>query len=1258
MDSIITIQDLDVEEKHRHSRHSILPLTTGSSSGLNNASSKPGFLEQGLGSTIIASALASSPDHHSMYSSSAGSNTAVLNIGSSPTILNSHAPPNKNSRNLGMGISTYGLQQPSLSSNSNSSTSAWQPSIQSYHKTHPPQIQLQHQQQLPPPPILPLSLINASPASSSSTSTASSSTSAHTQQQQNSSHSVSHISSSSSPMPNDSTIIPMPFGMVMPSSPTPKLTSMQHKLERKRVAFNQQLKEPVRPSSINTVAAAATSAGMASNGTGINTAASVVPPETTNENRSSKTTDVVIEQKGFAPYVIGKHHTRKDHRIPLTQMMTLQLVFLYTKCNPEFNYENEHNPRRVLTKPSKPVYNDGFDNEEYDYILYVNDTLGSAEGQKYQILDVLGQGTFGQVVKCQNLYTKELVAVKVIKNKPAYYNQSLVEVMILELLNAQYDPDDKHHLLRMKDTFNFRNHLCIVCEMLSVNLYELIKQNQFRGLSSNLVRIFVTQMLDALAVLNRAKIIHCDLKPENILLQNLDTPYIKIIDFGSACHENQTVYTYIQSRFYRSPEVLMGLPYTSSIDMWSIGCIAAELFLGLPLFPGSSEYNQLSRIVSMLGMPPTYMIERGKTAFNFCNKSMGPDGKMVYSLKTMEQYSLEQDCTEAPSKKYFVGTTLAEVISSYPVVKKGLSQKEIEKEMQNRLSFIDFLQGLLVLNPLERWSPQQAKMHPFITGEKFSGRFTPPMHAIPSSSSGPRPRATTINSASSQVPPELRGIVGLQQQGTSNLSKALKEKKPTVVTVDTDVGNRATTIAAELDKGRPPLSPEREDAVGSAALKVAQGKHEHYKQSSVVVQDDRPASGDALSGASSASDNVTTVKAVVEHDEFDLESGLDRRLQSIQVADTTTSDNKLAKGQLSVESSPIPSSSDAGVAPASRFPRDGVRKNQSEPTPAAMEELDAIQQSSAFSLRKIRSESEPSFSPSIQEPVTATTTTTTTSTKRHSYDSQANHPRHGATGERPSLPSRLPSAASNIWDPFEDVESGAPVTRRDSMSSSLASLFSGFSSRRGSASGAASKGVTPPRSGSFSLSSQQIVDIGSTNSSPRISNSNSSVTSPRVSSGVSQSDSYSTPPGVSPSAGLGIGLFSPGYAYPTESTPRYSSSTPPPPTLPPPPNGRFPLSPNMIAGAPLSNTQRYPSQGSLGREYGHVDSIASTQWASNRNLHAETGLIPGGFPGIGSPDVNSSTTGSTSNTSIDETGGSSGGGLLRRQPPKDGEYAA
>lgn len=118
--------------------------------------------------------------------------------------------------------------------------------------------------------------------------------------------------------------------------------------------------------------------------------------------------------------------------------LTTQLPATYRICNPNFQYESSRNPRRVLTKPSKGSKNDGYDNEDSDYILYVNDILGSDDTNnknRYLILDVLGQGTFGQVVKCQNLKTQEVVAVKVVKNRTAYFNQSMMEVSVLDLVS-------------------------------------------------------------------------------------------------------------------------------------------------------------------------------------------------------------------------------------------------------------------------------------------------------------------------------------------------------------------------------------------------------------------------------------------------------------------------------------------------------------------------------------------------------------------------------------------------------------------------------------------------------------------------------------------------------------------------------------------------------------------------------------------------------------------------------------------------------
>jgi serine/threonine protein kinase len=96
----------------------------------------------------------------------------------------------------------------------------------------------------------------------------------------------------------------------------------------------------------------------------------------------------------------------------------------------------------------------------------------------------------------------------------------ICHLMIPCQLNKSCDPNDEHHILRLRDSFIHRSHLCLVFELLSSNLYELIKQNQFQGLSTQLVKVFMAQLLDALTVLKDARLIHCDLKPENILLKS------------------------------------------------------------------------------------------------------------------------------------------------------------------------------------------------------------------------------------------------------------------------------------------------------------------------------------------------------------------------------------------------------------------------------------------------------------------------------------------------------------------------------------------------------------------------------------------------------------------------------------------------------------------------------------------------------------------------------------------------------------------
>ena len=353
----------------------------------------------------------------------------------------------------------------------------------------------------------------------------------------------------------------------------------------------------------------------------------------------------VLETRNFRQWqVITKHNeehkrpesptimlTRQSSKAQLLLKSTIYLVQVYQQCNQKFYYNQSDNPIRSLTKPNDPKFNDSFDNENYNYILYVNDKLNSPEGETYIVLDSLGEGTFGQVVKCRanngNVY-----AAKIIKNKPAYYIQGLIEVKILSKINKELDPKDISHIVRMIDYFVFRNHLVIIFELLSLNIYELLKKNNMRGFSLTLIRSFTKQMLEALCVLEKGNIIHCDMKPENVLIAN-DRAEIKVIDLGSACFENATIYTYIQSRYYRSPEVLIGLPYGSEIDSWSLGCICAELLIGIPLFPGSTDYDQVYRIVQLLGLPPQAMINEAKLK----DKFFILEGEN-YRLKTREEF--------------------------------------------------------------------------------------------------------------------------------------------------------------------------------------------------------------------------------------------------------------------------------------------------------------------------------------------------------------------------------------------------------------------------------------------------------------------------------------------------------------------------------------------------------------------------------------------------------------------------------------------
>ncbi|EGV98503.1 Dual specificity tyrosine-phosphorylation-regulated kinase 4, partial [Cricetulus griseus] len=296
----------------------------------------------------------------------------------------------------------------------------------------------------------------------------------------------------------------------------------------------------------------------------------------------------------------------RKHKVPLTASEALK--FFKNQLSP---YEQSEilgyselwylglEAKKLKVAPEK-FCKASFDDENGSYVKVLHDHIA----YRYELLEMIGKGSFGQVAKCLDHKNNELVALKIIRNKKRFHHQALVELKILEALRKK-DKDNSHNVVHMKDYFYFRNHLCITFELLGINLYELMKSNSFQGFSLSLVRRFTFSVLKCLQMLYVEKIIHCDLKPENIVLYQRGQVTVKVIDFGSSCYEHQKVYTYIQSRFYRSPEVILGHPYNMAIDMWSLGCIMAELYTGYPLFPGENEIEQLACIMECPHTPLT-----------------------------------------------------------------------------------------------------------------------------------------------------------------------------------------------------------------------------------------------------------------------------------------------------------------------------------------------------------------------------------------------------------------------------------------------------------------------------------------------------------------------------------------------------------------------------------------------------------------------------------------------------------------------------
>lgn len=351
-------------------------------------------------------------------------------------------------------------------------------------------------------------------------------------------------------------------------------------------------------------------------------------------------------------------------------------------------------PRRLT---SERAADDTADVEGYCKLL-PGDRL---DNDRYSVLNVVGKGVFSSVVRAleQSKDTTREVAIKVIRNNDVMLKAAQKEISILRKLEE--DDNHKHgrrHCVQFLRHFTFGSHLCLVFESMHMNLREVLKKyGGDRGISIQAVQLYTRQMLNAIYLLYKKKIIHADLKPDNILV-NEEKNVVKICDFGSACFvdECDPPTPYLVSRFYRAPEIILGLSYGPPIDMWSLGCCLFELYTGKVAFPGRNNNEMLRLFQELKGSFPMKMIRKSPFRHQYFDTS----GNFLQG-----EWDAVSRC------EVFKATTIRPKTD----IKSRLF-RVAEAEERKRVSLLaDFLDKIFTLDPSRRLSVVEASKHPFVT---------------------------------------------------------------------------------------------------------------------------------------------------------------------------------------------------------------------------------------------------------------------------------------------------------------------------------------------------------------------------------------------------------------------------------------------------------------------------------------------------------------------------------------------------------------
>ncbi|KAH7329396.1 kinase-like domain-containing protein [Stachybotrys elegans] len=392
--------------------------------------------------------------------------------------------------------------------------------------------------------------------------------------------------------------------------------------------------------------------------------------------------------------------------------------------DPFFTYKPPpYPPKKAADVHVRVVHDENYnrsvkvDDDDGHYIVVPDADLTD----KYQIVKLLGQGTFGKVVQARDRKRNKAVAVKIIRSVQKYRDASKIELRVLATLKAN-DEENRNRCIHLRDCFDYRGHICIVMDLLGQSVFDFLKGNGFVPFPNSQIQNFARQLLTSVAFLHDLNLIHTDLKPENILLCDnayqtftynrkipsssttinrqatqrrvlLDTE-IQLIDFGSATFQDEYHSSVVSTRHYRAPEIILGLGWSFPCDIWSIGCILVEFFTGDALFQTHDNLEHLAMMEAVVGSRI--------------------DPHLVQAVNKMSTRSGGN-----PASKYFKRLKL-----DYPTPDTTRGSRRFVKAMKHLediipssnqflRNFLDLLKKIFVYDPAQRITAKQALNHPW-----------------------------------------------------------------------------------------------------------------------------------------------------------------------------------------------------------------------------------------------------------------------------------------------------------------------------------------------------------------------------------------------------------------------------------------------------------------------------------------------------------------------------------------------------------------